>query len=171
MRLFQDDRRTSGSSDIDLPINSSSLHSNITRLTRGSLSAASGSWVNLVNINGSVFPPHDLRLYIPEHRWRWASSCFYNKERQISHNHHSTTERAHQFDFIRQHTPCQKGRQTQRLKPAFHREYQLGPRISNATGLLTTRNHMKAIARSTIKETRYNQFFRNSSNVDTCPGQ
>jgi hypothetical protein len=33
--------------------------------------------MNFVRMNGSTDPPHDFRLYIPEHRCRFASSCFY----------------------------------------------------------------------------------------------
>lgn len=31
-------------------------------------------------MNGSTFPPQALRLYIPEHRWRCASSDFYREK-------------------------------------------------------------------------------------------
>lgn len=66
---------TSGSSDIRLPIKASSLHSKIKRLTIGSKSPSVGSFANLVRINGSVFPPQALRLYMPEHCNRLEASC------------------------------------------------------------------------------------------------
>jgi len=55
----------------------SSCHSKMTRLTRGSPSVSSAAGMNLVRIKGSTEPPHDFRLNIPEHRCRFASSCFY----------------------------------------------------------------------------------------------
>jgi len=59
------------------PINGSSCHSKMTMLTRGSPSSFDSSFMNFVRMKGSTDPPHDFRLYMPEHRCRFASSCFW----------------------------------------------------------------------------------------------
>ena len=50
-----------------LPTRSSSRHSNITRLTKGSSSPSGSVFVNVVRMKGSTSPPHALLLYIPLH--------------------------------------------------------------------------------------------------------
>ena len=69
------DRHTSASSAAYWPINPSSDHSKITKLAKGSLSWDS-DLVNFTKMKGSTSPPQALRLYIPEHRCRCASSDF-----------------------------------------------------------------------------------------------
>ena len=50
-----------------LPTRSSSRHSNITRLTKGSSSPSGSVFMNVVRMKGSTSPPHALLLYIPLH--------------------------------------------------------------------------------------------------------
>lgn len=58
------------SADTALPIKDSSFHSNTTKLAIGSRSPASSDLTNLMRMNGSIWPPHALRLYMPSHRCR-----------------------------------------------------------------------------------------------------
>jgi len=63
-------RRTSlgFSADIGFPMRFLSCHSNTTTLTIGSASPSSFVFKNLTSMKGSTGPPHDFRLYMPEHR-------------------------------------------------------------------------------------------------------
>ncbi len=66
-------------------MSSSSRHSNMIKLARGSPSSCFSSGKNLTRMKGSIGPPQDLRLYMPEHRCRFSSSCFYTTQSHLQH--------------------------------------------------------------------------------------
>ena len=91
------------------PISSSSCHSNIMRDARGSESSGVPSSRNLTRMKGSMGPPHDLREYMPEHRCRLASFCFYQSQWSVLYSRRS----AYQFDFVPKGYSRQTGEQGQ----------------------------------------------------------
>src|SRR2546423_10613051 len=74
---FQLCQRTGSFGSLYRPIRGSSCHSKTIMLTRGSLSLPDSSFMNFVRMKGSTEPPQDFRLYMPEHRCLFASSCFW----------------------------------------------------------------------------------------------
>jgi len=68
-------RTFEASSDGHTPTRSSSFHSKMTMLTRGSWSPSGVVLTNTASINGSVSPPHAVLLYMPLHCRRFCSFC------------------------------------------------------------------------------------------------
>lgn len=73
-------------------------------------------------MKGSTEPPHDFRLYMPLHRWRFGSSCFCPSVSQtkIWNKHSSQSGKSYELDLISGHERGQICQKTQRWCPTLH---------------------------------------------------